>query len=218
VDVRREPATVTVQARITDAGAGVTAASIWIQRGVISEFEVPMRLVSGTRRDGLWRGTWRVGTCQVEAGRRTVRVDARDAASNQTQVSDGAPEINVGNDDHTGPWITLSSAATDSASLVFSEDVHGVSSTSAVLRDPHAGPDDPAISGRWECADDVGVLADCLAGPLRSARFLADAPLPGSPSPYLVLVINPEHILDVTDGAGNPFLGRSQNIGIPPKG
>jgi hypothetical protein len=214
IDLRSAARTVTIQARIRDAGSGVASASAAILRGVISEFQVPLHLVSGTRADGLWRGTWTATTCQVEAGTRTVRVRVRDRASNQGLPDVSSPTVAVINDDHLGPWIPTSELTGTSALMTFSEDVFGISPASALLRDPAADPGTPPVSGSWQCVDDAGAPVACEAGPVRTARFLPDAPFPAH---YLRLVINPEHVLDVTDAAGNPYLAASYFVGLPPK-
>jgi hypothetical protein len=214
VDLRSASGTVTIHSRIRDAGSGVASASAWIQRGSVFEYEVPLRLVSGTRDDGMWRGSWTATTCQVQAGMRTVRVLARDRTGNRDVLGAAGPSLDVQNDDHTGPWVTASELTATSAAATFSEDVHGISPASALLRDPTADATTPAISGAWQCTSVIGVPVDCWAGPVRTARFVPDAPFP---SLYLRLVINPEHVLDVTDGFGNPYFYVTTYIGYPPR-
>jgi hypothetical protein len=214
IDIRTAPATVVIEARIRDAGSGVATAAAWILRGLIYEYEVPLRLISGTRNDGLWRGSWTATTCQVLPEVRTVRVAATDRASNRGVPGPAEPSLEVQNDDHAGPWIPNRELTSTTASLTFSEDVYGITEASAQLFDYAAAAGSPALSGQWRCENHTGVLVDCQTGPVRTARFLPDAPFPAR---YLGLIINPEHVLDVTDGAGNPYLQANSSIGVPPK-
>jgi hypothetical protein len=91
----------------------------------------------------------------------------------------------------------------------FSEDVKGIDTTSALV---HAGSFNrhsyhyaPTIEpGTWACLDASEVAVDCAAGPVRSARFTPTSPLVAGVDQ--TVVFNPEHVLLVTDLAGNPFL------------
>jgi hypothetical protein len=47
-------------------------------------------------------------------------------------------------------------------------------------------------------------VVDCATGAYREARWTPVAPMPAD---NYVLDLNPEHVLDVTDLAGNPFDG-----------
>ena len=115
---------------------------------------------------------------------------------------------------HPG-WVqAIASQAADTGSVhvVFTEDVVGISATSAPVYASrplfdHGNP----VAGSWQCADLNGATADCLRGPVRTAVFVADQPFPASYSGP-VAVVNPEHVLDVTDLAGNPA-GDARRIG-----
>ena len=65
VDVRRRSETVTLSAHLTDVGTGVRWAEAWF--GGASEFEGPLRLVRGTRHDGVWRVTMRIPRWQYSS-------------------------------------------------------------------------------------------------------------------------------------------------------
>ena len=90
----------------------------------------------------------------------------------------------------------------------FNEDVTGISNTSAPVI-PGEGwdrflPDDPpaAQPGNWSCLSSTGAVVDCGTGRVRTATWTPSQPL--SPGQWYGANFNPEHVLDVTDLAGNP--------------
>jgi hypothetical protein len=215
LDLRSAPGTVAFDVRLRDVRSGVASASAWIEREFISEFEVPLRLVEGTRADGVWRGTWTAATCGVPSGLRQLQIVARDRAGNALRSPVGPPRIDVVNDDHQPPFIVGSQVTDTDVTVSFSEDVVGVSQRSMVLFDVDRafGPG-PQFAGHWTCRAITGPAVDCLAGPVREASFVADQLLTTS---FHQLTVNPEHVLDVTDLAGNPYFYGSTSVGLPPK-
>ena len=215
IDIRSAPAAVTIEVRLLDVTSGVASASAWIQAGFLSEYEVPLQLVEGTTADGLWRGTWTATTCRVAAGPRALRVVAHDRAGNMLMSPVGEPSIAVVNDDHIPPIVSGSEVTATKVSVFFTEDVVGVSTRSMLLfdYDTHQRPK-PPFAGHWACQDAVAAEVDCTTGPVRVAAFVADAPMATF---FHGLSVNPEHVLDVTDLAGNPYLGAPTYVGAPPK-
>jgi hypothetical protein len=214
LDIRSGPATVTIEARVRDAGSGAKTGTAVVQRGLIREYFVPMRLVSGTSKDGLWRGSWTARTCEVLPGARTIAVDVRDRTFNVGRSASPGPGLDVVNDDPSGPWITADTVSTTAVTVWFTEDVRGISLQSAYLISGGGEPTDPPVTGEWSCADASGAPVDCLTGPALTATFAPTTPLTHS---YGALVVNPEHVLDVTDMAGNPYLQGDESVGIWPK-
>jgi hypothetical protein len=204
VDVRRKGRTVVVDVRATDAQSGVAAVDLEV--GTLTT-PLPARLVAGTRHDGVWRTTLEVGRCDV-AGDWMVRVasiaDRRGHAYDGYAHPDGvAGALTVVNADRVAPTIASQKEDTDSLQVDFTEDVVGIGDTGAAVYSAASplGLGD-RLTGSWQCADAAGAQADCLRGPVRTATFAADQPFPAGSRPGLVL--NPEHVLDVTDLAGNP--------------
>jgi hypothetical protein len=214
LDIRSGPATLTIEARVRDAGSGAKNVTGVVQRGLIWEYFVRMRLVAGTRKDGLWRGTWTARTCEVLPGARTIAVDVRDRAFNDSPSASPGPGLDVVNDDHSGPWITGDTVSSTAVTVWFTEDVRGISLQSAYLISGGGEPTDPPVPGAWSCADASGAPVDCLTGPALTATFSPTTPLTHH---YGALVLNPEHVLELTDMAGNPYLLGNESVGIWPR-
>jgi hypothetical protein len=73
------------------------------------------------------------------------------------------------------------------------------------------------VTGTWSCTDAAGGAVDCVAGPVRTATVTLTEPHLRT-SVYST-VLNPEHVLDVRDLAGNTvrrlelFLGQEASVG-----
>ena len=92
--------------------------------------------------------------------------------------------------------------------VIFRWDEHmtGLTEASAPI---HLVEDDsstygPPLPGTWVCRDEAGAAADCDVGVWRTATWTPGSPL--APGVYNVL-FNPEHVLSLTDLAGNPSDG-----------
>jgi len=167
---------------------------------------VKLRLAKGTRTDGIWRGQWLATTCHAPAGTWTMLVNATDAIGRfrQFRVSPSAAAVTIQNVDRLRPQAFVQGATSTAVPIVFDEDVVGISATSATIQHLVAvrfGVATP-VSGHWECQDAVRAGVDCAAGPVRVATFLPDAPL--LRQGCYTVTLNPEHVLDVLDLAGNP--------------
>ncbi len=215
VDVRAGSRTVVIDVRARDDQSGVAAVELDVDApsGTIT---LPTRLTAGTRRNGLWRASLAVSSCAAAADL-VVRVagitDRRGLRYNgYNHPTASGRTLTVVNADRVVPAIASQAADTGSVHVVFTEDVVGISATSAPVYASrplfdHGNP----VAGSWQCADLNGATADCLRGPVRTAVFVADQPFPASYSGP-VAVVNPEHVLDVTDLAGNPA-GDARRIG-----
>ena len=202
---------------LSDAGAGVRSAVVSMtNQATGSSLSVRLRLQSGTRRDGLWQGVFQARSCTTEAGTYVGRVEAADRADNG-RLGSRDLALSVANLDRVPPRVAqLSppSSVTSPLTVTFTEDVVGVSSTSAPVR-PLIGrfPVDvdplPAHPGTWSCRSATAAVVDCLAGPVRIAQWTPSAPL--SADTYYVVDVNPEFVLDVMDLSGNPV----QEMSIP---
>ena len=63
------------------------------------------------------------------------------------------------------------------------------------------------VPGSWSCKSAAGTRVDCSLGQVRHASWTPSQPLPPPPAGERYGVFfNPEHVLDVTDMAGNPLL------------
>ena len=60
----------------------------------------------------------------------------------------------------------------------------------------------PLLAGTWSCATAAGAAVDCAAGPVRTATFVPAVAMTAGLRHWVV--INPEHVLGVTDLPGNP--------------
>jgi hypothetical protein len=111
----------------------------------------------------------------------------------------------------------------------FTEPVNGLTEASALIQQVDIESDElgPPSPGTWRCRDDGRDLTDCGTGSVRRAAFHLYAPLVADQEYQLVL--NPEHVLMVTDLAGNPVdrdrlfrrsvtlerrVGGSRNLGV----
>jgi hypothetical protein len=89
----------------------------------------------------------------------------------------------------------------------FREDVAGISDTSAVVLPAgysrfYPAPAPPAVEGSWSCTTADGAPVSCATGPLRTISFTPATPF--AADGRYEMWLNPEHVLDATDLAGNP--------------
>lgn len=215
VDVRERSRSVVVDVRAFDSQSGVAAVELEVDGTQVTQ--LPARLVAGTRHDGTWRATLKLSTCAL-AGDWVVRVvgitDRRGRRYNgYSHPETSGRTLSVVNVDRAVPTIASQTVDTGSVKVEFTEDVVGVSPASALLTYAQGGffgfPGTPLV-GSWQCSDAQGAARSCLTGPVRTAVFVPETPLPSTGA--FLPVLNPEHVLDVTDPAGNPA-GDARRIG-----
>jgi hypothetical protein len=203
VDVRTAPQPVVITLHAHDRRSGI-AADPWISIGGYGAM-IRMRLVAGTRYDGVWRGSWTPTPCGQDGGVYAVAAQVRDRAGHQSElVAAPAPVTVLGNDTSPPQW--RARPVGDTFELDFSEDVVGITRESALVRiyDAYRATSSYAAPGSWTCLTAVAGLVDCDDGPVRTARFVPDTPLPPGFN-FPGITFNPEHILSVTDMSGNPL-------------
>jgi hypothetical protein len=202
-----------VMARIRDlvSGVGRVVVSL-IAPDSSSSSQVRMVRISGTAQDGRWRAVMPLDRCAIWNGAWSLTVGAMDR-SGQNSSELGQRLVQVSGDDVIRPQVSIVDEyqvpRAGPVVLRFNEDVVGIDSSSAVV---HAGTYDrfsyhyaPTIEpGTWTCTDVNDGAVDCVAGPVRTAQFHPTAPLIAGVDQ--TVVFNPEHVLAVTDLAGNPFL------------
>lgn len=213
VDVRTQDGQVVVTAHATDDRSGVQRVFATVGRS-----HLELDRVSGTGRDGVWKGVLALRRCTSNAGARLVSVDVVDGNVNWTSygptalTSRGWPNrVSVAAGDHRRPQARLADWRITPAGPVrvrFSEIVSGITAESATVRrifrpyseDPTLGP---VVPGTWVCRKASGVVTDCASGRVARARYTHADPLVASRTYQLTL--NPEFSLAVTDRSGNPF-------------
>jgi len=216
IDLRQttgsETFTITVRAR--DAQSGVSRIAWEPEYG----FETTgFHRVSGTARDGIWRAVVGVPRCAIDAQRLGIRAWAVDRVGLADEFGT-KPVLTVLNTDISRPSAGVVNGPVPPSGPVvvkFSEDVTGLDSTTGVVRTPGEVSTSQLVPGSWACVTSAGGPVDCLTGPVRMARFTPTAPMAVPPptdlepegEPY-VLFINPEHVLGVSDLAGNPLYSR----------
>jgi hypothetical protein len=195
--------------RAVDRGSGVQFVGLGIFDGEVEP--QPGMLVSGDRHNGVWRVVVPLPRCETHAARWTDTLSVRDRAFNEvvrkvryrvvnTDVVPPAFADLVGTVRPAGP-----------VTVQFSEPVTGISDLSAPIRPnannplrsrrPALGTPEP---GTWTCLTASGAALDCATGAYRLARWV---PATALQQGGYVVDINPDHNLDVTDLAGNPFNG-----------
>lgn len=166
------------------------------------------RLISGSRHDGIWRVTYSMSRCYTAAGlHRRIPVRAVDRAGNVLGI--WFPRFEVVSGDFLRPYPHPEATPVGAAGqVIFRWDEHmtGLTEASAPI---HLVEDDsstygPPLPGTWVCRDEAGAAADCDVGVWRTATWTPGSPL--APGVYNVL-FNPEHVLSLTDLAGNPSDG-----------
>ena len=204
---------VTVVVRVTDRGSGVRGVSLSLygpeSGNGADSINATLRRVSGTKYDGVWKGTATLPPCLAAPGKWHLIVSASDAADGDfVSVPDA---LTVANNDVLRPTTAVASDLVRTAgplTIKFSEDVVGVNGENTLVhvgynRREFAGDDPSPIAGSWACQNAAGATVDCTAGPVRTAVFTPTAPmLPGTNH---TLVLNREHHLGLTDLAGNPY-------------
>jgi len=208
LDVRDADGTVVVSLRVTDEQSGLVSVNVLVP-GEPGQGDAAqaMRRVAGTRRDGTWQTRIRFPRCTSMPGRFVVRVEATDRAGWATEFSP-VGGVNVRAADHQPAALQVLQEFRAGAGLAvgFEEPVAGLTPASLVLqRMPAGAPPGTTwqpVPGTWTCADQAGLAVDCEAGPVsRAALVTAEV---AAPSTSYAVIANPEHVLALTDLAGNP--------------
>jgi hypothetical protein len=201
VDVREQDATVTVELHATDDLAGVSGGQLRIASPV-SGGPPPgtLRLVSGTRHDGVWQASATFSHCRAVTGTVVFEVAVwSTGTSADVRLDDRPVQVTAG--DTKGPGVTVLGQPQQVAAPVrvaFDEQVTGISPDSAQL----IAGNGATVAGAWTCHDATGGPTDCSGTATREAWFAPTATL--FPGAAYRLVLNPEHVLDVRDLAGLP--------------
>src|SRR3954447_927497 len=208
VDVRAGARVVVWRAHLRDPQSGVGKVVASVQTAFGSRVPLRMTLVRGTRRDGVWSASWTASSCTV-AGPASIFLDVQNRAGGSALHGlEARASITVLNTDRRPPLASEAAGGTStSRPISFDEDVSGLTASSARVQ-RRAGLFDPTVSvlpGHWVCKDTLGTEVDCVAGPVRVATFVADQPMT-APGIYSV-ELNPEHVLELVDSAGNPAVG-----------
>lgn len=205
IDARRDRQRIVVTARIRDPKAGVDHAEAYVANQTMQ-----LRRVKGTRYDGRYRGTVRVGPCSDLGTSRAVMVEMWDRRwpSNNGDQKFRPPLVLRGND-NLAPVLSGRSKLVepeDTLWVRFSEAVDGIRARSVEIRraEQGAGILGPPLEGRWSCTRLDGQRVPCIGGRVRIARLNPTEPLVGS---RYRIQVNPEGVLDVTDPRGNPVRG-----------
>jgi hypothetical protein len=199
LDVTDQDGRLRARVRVRDAMSGVR--SVTARLGPDDNGppgEVALRRTSGSARDGIWRGTIRVHRCQPYDVAATVRLTAVDRAGQARRAHSVRQGLRV-----SVRWadaLIWPPRTQDGLSLHFPEDVVGMHAASAVLL---VGDQQQVVPGTWTCQDAAGVAVDCIRGPVRRADL--HVPDPASLPATRIILLNPEHVLDVRDLAGNPY-------------
>lgn len=90
LDVRAHDGTLVVRVHVTDAGWGVSGVRA-SKRGLDRQGPTDLVLVSGTVRDGVWRGVLTISSCEGPAGRTRVVVEATDDSPLPEPTGPAAP-------------------------------------------------------------------------------------------------------------------------------
>ncbi len=199
VDVTTGDQPVVVRVHARDDASGVAALRLRLldPDEVDGGFDTAMTRVSGSARDGIWQATVTLGQCGTVAGTWTAQLKVTDAAGRSRQYLSGQPTLAVTARDNLVPQV-VRTYVSGAPVLSFSEDVTGISATSAQVYDA-AGNDVPGV---WSCADGSGAVVSCAVGSVRTATY---TPLPSfAPTGQLFVELNPDGSLGVTDLAGNP--------------
>jgi hypothetical protein len=200
VDARTSDTTVTLRARIRDADSGIQRARSHF--GDIYSMYTDLRLVSGSRHDGVWAVTVVFDHCDDDLRTRSFRpgVTGWDRAGRWDGRSPDTAAVAVTAGDTTRPTtLPCDSYPPGVTTLCFTEDVTGITTQTAVVHPPDQ-PASAAVTGSWLCEDRADAATDCEFGRVRTARFTSDTPT----SAPLEITLNPPHTLGITDMVGNP--------------
>ena len=215
VDVRTADQQVTVTVHAKDTGAGVKRVFADFFGGRFSHFKMLER-VSGTPQDGLWRGTVRIRECPAATLTLSGSVWLSDARGNDEFVSprvlrqSGWPSsLRVtARDDAMRPRVHARYHVPRVGPIVltFNEAVNGLTDNSVTVRQINvfdSSPPGPVIPGELVCKKASGAVTSCTEGRVRSATFRPSEAF--DQGRYFLVELNPEHSLEATDLAGNPF-------------
>ena len=206
LDVRSGDSSFTVSVRLRDRTSGVGAAGVFAASSALSlpEFTIGtrLRLLSGDRHDGVWRGTVQVPRCGTPPGNLRLRLRAIDRVGHEL-AQPAAVTVQVVNSDTVDPRAALQVPVEKGVlKVTFDEAVTGLTNASAVVR---GNPDEVepfVVRGTWACKDSAGQSTDCASGAVLTATFTVEAGQPEPEFGYRV-ELNPEGTLGLTDLAGN---------------
>jgi hypothetical protein len=199
VDVRHHKVRVDLEVRARDAGVGVdhVFATITPPSGY-SGAELALHLASGDAHDGIWRGHVTLTTCQRWLGLWRSIATTYDFSNNRSRLF--GPRLAVrAPDNHLSEPHGHRDGPYKPAVVRFPETVTGVSRSSALVQ-THVGG---RVTGSWTCLTQAGVRTPCVREHVRRALFTPDQPW--KPKKFYELILNPEHILELRDLAGNPY-------------
>jgi hypothetical protein len=210
IDIRISSKAVTVSVHATDALSGIGKASVNLEPipGDSALLKIRLHRVSGTRRDGIWVGTATLSRCAPVLSLLRGNLVVIDRTGNR---SHSTAKFAVQAVDHVAPSADLPDpdagvTVKPGGPLVlpFYENVNGISTTSAVVREELAdGSPGPVVQGSWICQTGTAAPTDCMTGTVRTARF---TPTNGfTVAHWYDVELNPEFTLGITDLAGNPF-------------
>jgi hypothetical protein len=202
LDARGGDARVTVSVRLKDRTSGIAGANL-LRPGPFGPEGQAMRLVSGSKHDGLWLATVTVPRCGAVPGQLQLNMYAFDHVDRSVSLGRDAFGITVLAADTRDPEAALDlTKAPARLGIRFAEAVTGLTPATAVVEaTPSAGGAPYPVRGRWTCGDAGGASTDCASGHVLAATFEIEAGQPKADG-YSV-VLNPEGTLGLTDLAGN---------------
>ncbi|MFY9913727.1 MAG: Ig-like domain-containing protein [Nocardioidaceae bacterium] len=210
IDVRKKTRSMAAVVRALDGRSGVASVIVSLRGPHGSSAAQYLRRASGTTKNGVWKGSLRISKCYASKGSWKAIVTITDLAGNTSSFPAKAlsarhfpTSVSVNAGDHVAPVARLQGTpSTTGVTLKFSESVHGIDTTTAVVQhDPYGTPAD--VSGSWACKNGAGGTTSCVTGKVRTATFTPTTNFTQFDSYGVVL--DPEHTLGATDLAGNPF-------------
>lgn len=214
LDVRDGDGTMGITVRVRDAGSGVSRA----RARLLTRFEgygvagwARLRLVSGTRRDGVWGGSlsirrcadWRLST-HAPSGRveAVPLISAVDRARNVNTSEWPTQAAHFFFRDNVWPGTEAATGPEGALTVAFTEPVvaNGRWDPLVQRRDSEAD-----VAGTWSCFGPYSVVVSCATDAVVRATFHPTA-VPEAGTRYDVR-INRSGRLDVMDLAGNPVVG-----------
>jgi hypothetical protein len=217
-DVRTDSHRVTVTTHVTLAAPTpkidtITVNEGWPDQGPTTVSTGTLHRVSGTARNGVWRGTIVIHHCTA---RRSDDHLVLAAFSNHQLTGTKDVPIHIRVSDHFPPRFKVhpsGGAPTDPISVEFNEDVAGLTDKTMVVQQqdgsqPNAHARQP---GTWACATTAGTSVSCYRGPVRSATFTPEDPIPAG---EYEIISDPGNQHGLTDEAGNPsYFGDRYGVG-----
>ena len=209
VDVRTSNGKVTLTVKARDSLSGVADVTVALRRPDVGTSVISrLRRVSGTAKDGTWRGTVRFERCATPAMVLHAELIIGDRAGNFREYAELRPgwpkTVTIAAADHIAPFAELTNSPPPPdgpVGIEFNEPVSGLDDHTAVVAPLTAqGTPGDSISGSWTCANSAGAV-DCLEGPVSTASY---TPTEALPDGDYVVQLDPEHYLGLTDLAGNP--------------